>query len=166
MSLETFNALEECAAREQLMLCCSADAWITGMLARRPFASRAALIASADSVWASMQESDLLDAFAGHPKIGDVASLKAKYAASGALAASEQAGVGAASDALIERLAQGNARYEMRFGFIFIVCASGKSAGEMCDLLETRLANGRELELRLAAEEQRKILQLRLEKLL
>lgn len=166
MTLDAFNALSESAARDQLALCCSSDAWIDAMLVRRPFGTQSALVATADSMWAGMGESDILEAFAGHPKIGNMASLKARYAASGSLAASEQAGVGAASDAVIERLAKGNASYEARFGFIFIVCASGKSADEMCSLLEERLANSRDVELQIAAEEQRKIMQLRLEKLL
>jgi OHCU decarboxylase len=95
-----------------------------------------------------------------------VNSLKAKYAATGHLAAAEQAGVSDASDAVITRLAAGNAAYEQRFGFIFIVCATGKTAAEMLALLEERLDNDRDTELAIAAEEQLKILMIRLEKLL
>lgn len=136
------------------------------MLARRPLADESALRDAAQAVWQDLGETDWLEAFAGHPRIGDVASLQARYADSAHLAAREQAGVAAATDSVIERLAAGNAAYEQRFGFIFIVCATGKRADEMCALLEARLANDRDEELRIAAGEQLKILLLRLEQLL
>jgi 2-oxo-4-hydroxy-4-carboxy-5-ureidoimidazoline decarboxylase len=166
VTVEDFNALPEGAARTQLALCCVAERWVDGMLAARPFRDRSAVLALADDVWATMGEADLLQAFEGHPKIGDVNSLREKYAASSHLASGEQSSVQAADEETIARLAAGNAAYETRFGFIFIVCATGKSAEEMCALLEARLHNPREEELAIAAEEQRKILQLRLEKLL
>jgi 2-oxo-4-hydroxy-4-carboxy-5-ureidoimidazoline decarboxylase len=166
VSLEQFNTMDEEKAREALALCCVSERWIDGMLEERPYDSADALHTRADALWADLGEGDYLQAFEGHPKIGDVASLRAKYAASGALAAGEQSGVSGADTALLERLARGNAEYEARFGFIFIVCASGKSAREMCDLLEARLHNPRQEELLIAAEEQRRILQLRLEKML
>ena len=166
MSLTDFNSLEEAQARAELGLCCVSERWIDGMLERRPFADPEALRTGADEVWAKLGEDDWLEAFEGHPRIGDVNSLRAKYANSGALAAHEQSGVASADDGVIERLAAGNETYESRFGFIFIVCATGKSALEMCELLEARLHNSREQELRIAAEEQRRILRLRLEKLL
>ena len=166
MDVADFNRLPDDEAHAALALCCVSERWIRGMLAGRPFASREALLAHSDALWSSLGEGDYLEAFEGHPKIGDVASLREKYAASGSLAAHEQSGVAGADESLLMRLAAGNARYEARFGFIFIVCASGKSAGEMCELLEQRLENSRETELRLAAEEQRKILTLRLEKML
>lgn len=136
------------------------------MLARRPFDSESTLRVASDEVWHDCGVNDWLEAFEGHPKIGDMASLQRKYADTQALAAGEQAGVqGAATDTL-ERLAAGNHEYEERFGFIFIVCASGKSADEMLDLLEARLGNSREEELSIAAQEQRKITQIRLDTLL
>ncbi len=164
MDLQRFNTDEE-FARSQLASCCVAQRWIDGVLGQRPFTDEAQLRAAADAVWARMSEPDLLEAFEGHPKIGDVSSLKAKYASTASLAAHEQSSVGSATDEIIERLAAGNTAYEERFGFIFIVCATGKSAEEMCDLLEARLNNDRADELRIAGEEQRKIMQLRLEKL-
>ncbi|MEQ8802229.1 MAG: 2-oxo-4-hydroxy-4-carboxy-5-ureidoimidazoline decarboxylase, partial [Haliea sp.] len=111
-------------------------------------------------------EADLLEAFEGHPKIGDVNSLKAKYSSTKALAAGEQSSVDEAGDAIIEALARGNSEYEEKFGFIFIVCATGKSAREMSGLLQARLPNDRATELANAAGEQRKIFQIRLSKLL
>lgn len=166
MTLARFNALPANQAREQLALCCVSDAWISAMESGRPYDTSDGIRHKADAVWASLHERDYLQAFEGHPKIGDVASLREKYAASTQLAAGEQSGVQGAEEATIERLARGNQAYEERFGFIFIVCASGKSAEEMCEILESRLANGRDRELAIAAEEQRKILQLRLEKML
>ena len=165
MSVADFNDLPPAAARDALALCCVSERWIDRMLARRPFSSREAMLDCANSVWETLGEDDYLEAFEGHPRIGDVASLKARYAHSEELARGEQSGVSGADDATIARLAGGNRRYEERFGFMFIVCATGKSAAQMCELLEARLNNSREQELKIAAEEQRRILQLRLEKL-
>lgn len=166
MSLAVFNGAATEEASHMLRQCCSCDAWIDTLLTMRPFADEAALHASADTVWAGLAEEDYLQAFDGHPKIGDVNSLKAKYADTKQLAAGEQSSVEQASDELIAQLAEGNRLYEEKFGFIFIVCATGKSAGEMLALLEARLPNSREQELGNAAEEQRKIFHIRLEKLL
>ena len=163
MTITEFNALSQDAAREALELCCVSKRWIAGVLEGRPFKDIAALQQTADRVWSNLEREDYLEAFDGHPKIGDVTSLKAKYAGSGNLAAHEQSGVSSASDALIESLAEGNRQYETIFGYIFIVCATGKSAKEMCELLEQRLGNDPEKELAISAEEQRKILQIRLE---
>ncbi|WP_439106933.1 2-oxo-4-hydroxy-4-carboxy-5-ureidoimidazoline decarboxylase [Congregibacter sp.] len=163
MTLLKFNALDDDAAWHALELCCISKRWIRALLEQRPFTDLPALKTAADRVWSSLDRDDYLEAFEGHPKIGDVSSLKAKYANSGSLAAHEQSGVAAASDAVIESLAKGNQDYEARFGYIFIVCATGKSAAEMCELLEQRLGNDPDKELAVAAEEQRKILQIRLE---
>lgn len=163
MTLTEFNALAPHDAAQALELCCVSRRWIEGMLSGRPYSDIQSLRLAADKVWASLTKEDYLEAFEGHPKIGDVNSLKAKYAGSGDLAAHEQSGVAQATQAVIERLAKGNQRYEERFAFIFIVCATGKSALEMCELLERRLENDPEAELQIAAEEQRKILQIRLE---
>jgi 2-oxo-4-hydroxy-4-carboxy-5-ureidoimidazoline decarboxylase len=135
------------------------------MLDSRPFASSQALFDRADDEWQNLAEEDYLQAFDGHPKIGDVNSLRAKYANTKELAAGEQAQVNAASDDVMQNLAQGNSNYQNKFGFIFIVCATGKSARQMLALLLDRLENDRETELLNAAEEQRKIFQLRLRKL-
>ncbi|MEM1110463.1 MAG: 2-oxo-4-hydroxy-4-carboxy-5-ureidoimidazoline decarboxylase [Pseudomonadota bacterium] len=166
MSLTEFNHAAETDARQMLRQCCTSEAWISQLVAARPFADAVALRAAADLAWKDLEEPDYLQAFDGHPKIGDVGSLKAKYADTKQLAAGEQSAVELAGIDTIEALARGNHDYEERFGFIFIVCATGKSAAEMLALLDARLPNGREEELANAAEEQRKIFQLRLEKLL
>ncbi len=166
MSLEQLNKSDPAVASELLRQCCSSDSWIQRLVDARPFASTVALSTAANEAWLNLAEEDYLQAFEGHPKIGDVGTLKARYANTKQLAAGEQASVESASDDLIEALAGANTQYEEKFGFIFIVCATGKSAQQMLNLLLARLPNSRDEELANAAEEQRKIFQLRLEKLL
>lgn len=165
MNLDQLNGLGQEAAGELFRSCCTAERWIEAMVAARPFADEDSLLLTASEIWATMEEPDLLQAFEGHPKIGDVSSLRKKYQNTAALAAGEQASVQQASEDTLERLAQGNEVYEQRFGFIFIVCASGKSAAEMLALLEARVDNSRERELVNAAAEQEKITAIRLRKL-
>jgi 2-oxo-4-hydroxy-4-carboxy-5-ureidoimidazoline decarboxylase len=136
------------------------------MLARRPFASVESLYETADKVWIWLYEEDWLEAFTHHPKIGDIDSLRAKFANTKAWAEGEQSGVEAASEEVLQGLAAGNSAYEAKFGYIFIVCATGKSAGEMLAILNSRLPNDPAVELQLAAVEQQKITRIRLEKLL
>jgi 2-oxo-4-hydroxy-4-carboxy-5-ureidoimidazoline decarboxylase len=163
---EVLNGLAPEAARAALTRCCGAGRWTVAMLARRPFASTPALHEAAAEQWQRLERADLLEAFAQHPRIGaSVEDLRARFASTSAWASDEQAGVQAAGTAVLEALRTANAAYERRFGFIFIVCASGKSAGEMLALLEARLPNPPELELGVAAAEQAKITRLRLEKL-
>ena len=121
---------------------------------------------SADRIWQESSEADLLQAFQGHPEIGDVSTLREKYRNTEKLAGHEQSGVNTASENTLHLLAQGNHDYKEKFGFIFIVCATGKSAEEMLGLLQKRLPNNREQELANAAEEQRKITHIRIEKLI
>jgi 2-oxo-4-hydroxy-4-carboxy-5-ureidoimidazoline decarboxylase len=136
------------------------------MEARRPFADTNALLASADEVWAGLGPADWKEAFAHHPRIGDKQALRERFAATRQWAAGEQAGVSGASEAALDALAEGNRDYESRFGHIFIVCATGKTAEEMLALLRERLGNDPEIEERIAAGEQAKITRIRLEKLL
>jgi 2-oxo-4-hydroxy-4-carboxy-5-ureidoimidazoline decarboxylase len=166
MTLAELNALDEDAARDAFARCCGARRFAAAMAARRPFASSEAMRASADEVLASLLPADYREAFSHHGRIGDLGALRARFAATRAWAEGEQAGTRAASDAVLRRLADGNARYEARFGYIFIVCATGKTAGEMLALLEARLANDPEREIAIAWAEQCKITHLRLEKLL
>ena len=158
------NALPEPEARAALERCCGAARWVAEMVARRPFPSTAALQADAETVWASLGREDLLEAFAHHPRIGGGAAPKAAPDAQ-AWSRQEQARVGDADAATRAALAAANERYFERFGYIFIVCATGKSAGEMLGLLEARLPNEPTRELAVAAREQAKITRLRLEKL-
>jgi len=166
VTLADLNGADDVRARALLADCCVSERWIDGMLEHRPYADRAALRRAARASWDALDEDDWLEAFAGHPRIGDMASLRQKYASSATLAAAEQSGVAGADDAVIERLARVNRAYEDRHGFTFIVCATGRSAAGMLALLEARLDNTRDEELRNAAQEQLQILLLRLEKLL
>jgi 2-oxo-4-hydroxy-4-carboxy-5-ureidoimidazoline decarboxylase len=160
------NSLPVAEARTALLRCCGSSRWVEAMLSLRPFGSHEELLGAASEVWANLGESDYLEAFAAHPRIGDdVAALRARFAATAEWSAAEQAGVAGADEATLQALAAGNAAYAERFGFIFIVCAAGKSAREMLDFLQARLAHTREQELALAAAEQAKITALRLDKL-
>ena len=141
---------------------CGSARWVDRMMERRPFGSDARLLRTARIEWFGLTEADWLEAFSHHPQIGDRASLAARFPATHDLSAQEQAGVGGARDAVLDALAEANAAYLDRFGFIFIVCATGKSADEMLALLRARLPNNRATELRNAAEEQAKITALRL----
>ena len=166
MKLSDLNALGEQEATELFFQCCASDAWVSRMLETLPYASREILLDTARSSWLGLSEQDYLQAFDGHPRIGDVQSLKEKYKNTQHVASHEQAGVKGAGEEIILELADLNTRYENKFGFIFIVCASGKSAAQMLALLKSRLYNNRNDELVNAIEEQKKIFCLRLEKML
>ena len=166
MTLEQLNTLPEDEALAVFRDCCAADAWARPMVVARPYHSAEALHGTARALWPNLHEADWLVAFEAHPKIGDIMSLKAKYASTEALASGEQAGARVAPDEILQRLKDGNDAYFDKFGFIFIVCATGKSAEQMLELLEQRLPNSREQEIRIAAEEQAKITHIRLDKLL
>ena len=135
--------------------CCGSARWVDAMLAHRPFGSMTALIASADSIWRGLSETDWLEAFRHHPKIGDPAAQ--------GIAKQEQSGAASALAAIAHELADANREYEARFGYIFIICATGKSAESMLEALRNRLRNDAQTEIRTAAEEQLKITQLRLQ---
>jgi 2-oxo-4-hydroxy-4-carboxy-5-ureidoimidazoline decarboxylase len=163
VTLDELNALDAPAAARELRRCCGSTRWADRMTAARPFDSAEAMAATADAVWWSLDRADWLEAFAAHPPIGEIGlggSHESRWPAR------EQAGVASAPAGVRERLAAANREYDARFGYIFIVCATGKSADEMLAMLERRLTNDPEAELRIAAEEQRKITQLRLSNLL
>jgi 2-oxo-4-hydroxy-4-carboxy-5-ureidoimidazoline decarboxylase len=132
------------------------------MMQRRPFVSDAKLLFAARNEWFGLTEADWLEAFSHHPRIGDRAALEGRFPGTHDLSSREQAGVGAAHDDVLTALAEANQAYVDRFGFIFIVCATGKSADEMLALLRERLPHDRATELRRAAEEQATITALRL----
>ncbi|WP_262907869.1 2-oxo-4-hydroxy-4-carboxy-5-ureidoimidazoline decarboxylase [Hymenobacter sp. 15J16-1T3B] len=166
MTLDELNYLDRPARAEALRKCCGATRWVEQMLDVFPVADRDTLFGQADTIWDELTAADWREAFTHHPKIGDLNALKEKFASTSAWAAGEQGAVAQASDDTLRALAAGNDAYEQKFGYIFIVCATGKSADEMLHLLQARLPNPAEVELRVAAGEQRKITRLRLEKLL
>ena len=152
------NSLPMPAARTALGRCCGARRWVEAMLAARPFASDADLLATAERVWWGLGRTDWLEAFAAHPRIGDRGAM-ADWARR------EQAGADGAAVATLAALAQGNLTYEQRFGHVFLISATGKTADGMLGALRGRLTNDPATELRVAAEEQAKITRLRLDKL-
>ncbi len=167
MTLESFNKLDKAQAAKALQRCNGSSTWLKGMMQHFPFQSKDELLSIAKEVWyGACKEADYLEAFEHHPKIGDVDSLKKKFATTSEWAGQEQASVQEANEEVINALAKGNAAYEDRFGFIFIVCATGKSASEMLELLEARLHNEPTKELSIAMGEQHKITLIRIEKLL
>lgn len=161
--LAAWNAAQESDAMEAVLACCGARRWAAAMVDSRPLRSVEELSAAADRLWGTMKEPDWLEAFRCHPRIGE---RKAGPAAARAAAWSrqEQAGVSDAESRVLAELTDGNALYEQRFGFTYIVCATGKSAAEMLAILNRRLGNSRDEELREAAEQQRLIMQIRLRK--
>lgn len=166
MTLEELNALAGRDARIAFERCCGAGAWVTLMTARRPFRTVNHLLGIAHAFWMELGPEDWREAFAHHPRIGDLASLQRRFAATADLASREQASVAAASRVVLQALADGNRAYEERFGYIFIVFATGRSAEEMLALLRDRLGNDPETELKVAAKEQWKIMRLRLDTML
>jgi len=165
MTLDEFNQLPTNEALTVLESCCAATGWSEPVVAGRPYADFAALTSASDQSWAQTDEDDWLLAFTAHPQIGNVETLRAKYANTKTLAAGEQSSVQQADEDVLQALAAGNQQYLDQNGFIFIVCATGKSAAEMLELLTARLSNNREQELKIGAAEQHKITTLRLRKL-
>ena len=166
MTLHELNTLSREELRKALFNCCGCTAWVNQLITHFPVDDMVELLNGAEDIWYQCSESDWLEAFTHHPKIGDIESLKKKFASTAQWAGAEQGAVATAPEELLKALAAGNESYEQKFGFIFIVCATGKSAAEMLALLEARLPNSREEEIRNAMEEQDKITRLRLQKLL
>jgi 2-oxo-4-hydroxy-4-carboxy-5-ureidoimidazoline decarboxylase len=151
-------------AAAQILPCCGSKGWARAMAARRPFQDEAALMAASDETWRNLAESDWMEAFNSHPRIGDSSALNSSAQRSAAWAMQEQKRVAGAGDAVKIALAEGNREYEDKFGRIFIVCATGKSAAELLEILRRRLQNDAQTELCEAAEQQRQIIQIRLRK--
>ncbi len=164
--LDWLNRAETGDATAALLRCCGSLRWAGAVASARPFDSVEALHRVAEREWESSSREEILEAFSRHPRIGDRASLRDRFPSTHAWSASEQAEASLAEETVLVDLAQGNRDYEARFGHIFIVCASGKSAAEMLALLRARADNDPEIELKIAALEQMKITRLRLEKLL
>jgi 2-oxo-4-hydroxy-4-carboxy-5-ureidoimidazoline decarboxylase len=165
MNLARLNEWCAADARVALLRCGGSRHWAEAMTALRPVAAEAAVFDAAERVWWELARADWLEAFAAHPRIGELDALRARFAATAAWSAHEQAGVAGAPEDVLQRLAEGNRAYEERFGFIFIVCATGRSAAEMLRLLEARLGNAPDDEIEIAASEQAKITRLRLERI-
>ena len=164
--MEPWRRLDEAdegLARAVLRGCCGSARWVDGMTARRPFGDRPTLQAVARDIWFALDEEDWREAFSHHPKIGDRESLRRRFTATRHLSEREQQGVDGAAEAVLTELADANSRYERKFGYIFIVRASGRTAEEMLALLRARLDNNPRTEIQIAAAQQAEITALRLD---
>lgn len=163
--LEILNTASTEEAEDALARCCGSTEWVAKMLERRPFHSVDELFSAADDIWFKLAAGDWLEAFSHHPRIGDVDSLRAKFASTASWCENEQKGVSQATEDVLHQLAALNDDYFEKYGFIFIVCATGKTAEQMLEILQGRMANNKDDELKVAAGEQAKITRIRLEKL-
>jgi len=166
VTLDGLNALSDEEAAATLLTCCGSTRWAREMARRRPFRGLAEVHAAAREVWQALDPEAWDEAFRAHPRIGERKAAPSQGARAAAWSAQEQAGASAAGDDVAAALAEGNRAYEARFGRIYIVCATGKTADEILAILRSRLANEADTELRVAAAEQAKITELRLAKLL
>lgn len=166
MNIDALNKLDDTLLFDTLQKCCGATDWVVEMMNAVPFESYDSMIEHANEVWASCTEKDGLEAFEHHPQIGDKKSLEEKFSSTKEWAGNEQEGVDHASSEILDQLVEANQAYLDKFGYIFIVCATGKSAVEMLNILNVRLSNTPEEEIKIAMAEQHKITILRLNKLL
>jgi OHCU decarboxylase len=162
-ALQRINKADRAEAESLFRDCCGSARWAMRMASSRPFASEIELIDTASAIWNDISTDDWLEAFSAHPKIGETKASNTRF---GEWSKGEQAGMNAADELIKQELADANRAYHEKFGFIFIVCATGKSAGEMLQLCRDRFGNDRETEIGIAAEEQEKITEIRLRKLL
>jgi OHCU decarboxylase len=153
-------------AEEELLKCCGSKNWAHQMVAARPFASLDELITGADRIWWLLNPQDWLEAFHSHPKIGEKKAAAEVAVEAQRWSEDEQSSIRNAAQQILDELADLNRAYENKFGYIFIVCASGKTSEQMLTILRVRLENNVDDELRIAAAEQAKITELRLKKLL
>jgi len=160
-ALARWNALDAVAATREALPCCGSRAWADALAARRPFANVEQLCEGSDAVWAGLPEDDWREAFDSHPRIGQ-SHARAATAESLAWSTEEQRAAVSPDETAKLALAERNRQYEERFGRIFIVCASGRSAAEILAILERRMANSAAAEMLEAAEQHRQITQLRL----
>jgi OHCU decarboxylase len=159
-TLDSFNRLPLDEAERRLLACCGSRAWASSVAAGRPYAEIGALMQAADTVWTQLAPSDWLEAFAAHPRIGE----RGGHAPDSS--DREQGGIMGAADKTLAELADENRRYEARFGHVFLISAAGRSAADVLAALRQRMVDDPERELKVAAEEQRKITRLRLESML
>jgi OHCU decarboxylase len=163
-ALARWNSLQPGKAAEEILPCCGSKAWAREMVARRPILNEAALLAACDEICKNLSDSDWLEAFRSHPRIGDLHAPASPPPQSAAWSSAEQQKVGTAGEDIKAALAAGNREYEQKFNRIFIVCATGKSAPQILEILRRRLQNDEKTELLEAAEQQRQIAHLRLKK--
>ncbi len=162
--LTRWNELRQEEAEREILACCGSNAWAAAMASRRPIRDEPSLLAASDEIWRALSEADWLEAFQSHPRIGESHAEKDFAAQSAAWSEQEQQTAAAADEAVTMALKWGNREYEQKFGRIFIVCAAGKPAAEILEILWQRLHNDEATELQQAAAEQREIMHIRLNK--
>ena len=162
--LAHWNQLPEEDAAQEILPCCGSVSWARRLVSRRPIEDEQSLASGSDEIWNALTTSDWREAFSKHPRIGERKVAETAGVLSASWSAEEQSSVMTAEQQVQFALAEGNRAYEQRFGRVFIVCATGKSANEMLEILRRRLGNDDETELREAVEEQRKITNIRLRK--
>jgi 2-oxo-4-hydroxy-4-carboxy-5-ureidoimidazoline decarboxylase len=162
--LERWNRLSASEAAAEILPCCGSTVWARELAATKPINDESDLIAASDEIWNRLGVQDWMEAFSKHPRIGESKAPQSASAQSAAWSAQEQQNVATAGDAIQLALAEANREYENKFGRVYIACATGKSAAELLDILQRRLSNDDATELREAAEEQRKITNIRLKK--
>lgn len=165
-NFERVNTLSVTDATTELLKCCGSKKWAGQMVSARPFTAVDQMIETAERIWWSLDQQDWLEAFHSHPKIGEKKAAAKTAEEAQKWSAEEQSGVEDSGADVLNSLAEFNRNYEEKFGFIFIVCATGKSSIEMLELLRERIENPPAVELRNAAAEQAKITELRLSKLI
>ena len=163
MTIDEFNELEDLC--DLLKTTCGSERWVTSVASHVPFESVDELLRVAEQTWKKCEQGDWLEAFKYHPEIGNIESLRNKYSQGKNLSISEQSVIQVAGENTLKALAKQNKAYKEKFGFIFIVFASGKSANQMLALLNDRIDNTLEEEMQNAMEEQWKITKLRLKNL-
>jgi OHCU decarboxylase len=166
LSFEQLNNAPREEAFEALLNCCGSTRWAQRMVTARPFTDVASLLATADRIWWELRPDDWLEAFASHPRIGERKAQRQQPAQSSQWSEAEQSGTHNADDEILAALAEANRAYQEKFGYIYIVCATGKSSEEMLALCRDRMNHDHEAELLIAAEEQRRITENRLRKLM
>jgi OHCU decarboxylase len=164
--LKELNQASSETAESVFLSCCGSRLWAQKMVEARPFADVSALLNQAEEIWQNLALQDWLEAFTAHPKIGAKKGVPHQTAQSAKWSQGEQSGTQTAADSVRADLEKANRLYENKFGFIFIVCATGKSAEEMLEICRRRLNNDADTEIVAAAKEQRKITEIRLKKLL
>ncbi|TRY30139.1 2-oxo-4-hydroxy-4-carboxy-5-ureidoimidazoline decarboxylase [Aliiglaciecola sp. M165] len=164
MTLLELNTLDNQKAYQWFESCCAAPRWCSQMVAQRPFETAERLHTTAFEIWQGLNNSDYLQAFEAHPMIGDINTLKKKYASTSAVAKNEQAGAALADEKTLFALQTLNKEYLEKNGFIFIICATGLSAKQMLQELKKRIKNGRKQEIQIAAAQQMMITKIRINK--
>jgi len=162
--LARWNGLPQEEAVREILACCGSKTWAASMALKRPIQDEDSLMTTSDAIWSGLGEQDWLEAFRSHPRIGESHAEEVAPAQSSAWSAQEQQKASSADEAVMVALKWGNREYEHKFGRIFIICATGKSASEILEILRRRLHNDEATELRQAAEEQRQIMHIRLNK--